>query len=176
VGSSLVSLGKPGLWWWSLDYVPTTPAVFVNLYNNKWNTNFPLWQDGSWSTKTRFWPGGNLASASWEARVPLLAMVADGPAGQLPKQQAGLGVSRPAVLVTAFGENPDGPGTLLRLWDQSGITGEAVVRLPGVFKSATPVILRGEKAGPPIGIRNRKLVLSSEHELRSLAPASFVLE
>ena len=47
--SPCVSLGEPGLWKFSLDYLPKKPTVFVNLYNNMWNTNFPLWQDGSWS-------------------------------------------------------------------------------------------------------------------------------
>jgi hypothetical protein len=52
----LVSLGEPGLWKYAMDYTPTTPSVFVNLYNNMWNTNFALWQDGSWSEKVRIWP------------------------------------------------------------------------------------------------------------------------
>ena len=42
----LISPGQPGLWKWDMDYVPKIPAVFVNLYNNMWNTNFRLWQDG----------------------------------------------------------------------------------------------------------------------------------
>ena len=51
--SPLVSLEKPGLWQWSLDFVPKKSVVFINLYNNQYNTNFPLWQDGTWSERAR---------------------------------------------------------------------------------------------------------------------------
>jgi alpha-mannosidase len=168
----LVSLGWPGLWQFSLDYVPTNAAVFVNLYNNKWNTNFPLWQDGSWSTRVRFWPGADLVTPSWEARVPLLAAVADGPAGRLPRGQAGVFVSRTGVLITAFGANPDGPGMLLRVWEQAGQSGELTVTLPGRFRRATPVNLRGEQAGEVIPLGRGELPL----KLGAYAPASFILE
>lgn len=170
--SPLVSLDHPGLWQYDLDFVPQTPSVFVNLYNNKWNTNFPLWQQGSWSERVRFWPGTDLVVPAWEARVPLLLGVADGPAGTLPRICPGLSVSRPGVLVTAFGANPDGRGALLRLWDQSGVSGDLEVTVPGHFQRAAPVNLRGEPAGPPLTIVAGKLVLS----LHALAPASFLLE
>ena len=95
--SPLVSLDRPGLWKWSLDFLPSRPTVFVNLYNNMWNTNFRLWQEGSWSERVVFWPlskGTNpaedLAVQSWEARVPLLVATANGPAGTLPASQTGL--------------------------------------------------------------------------------------
>jgi hypothetical protein len=175
--SPCVSLDQPGLWKYSLDYTPKKPVVFVNLYNNEWNTNFPEWQGGSWTSRVRFWPtqgddiGKNLTVPAWEARLPLLAVKADGPGGALPATQGGLSVSRPGVLVTAFGQNPDGPGTLLRLWEQAGVAGKVVVILPGNFKIATPVSLRGEKTGPPLSIRSGKLLL----DLPALAPASFLL-
>jgi hypothetical protein len=155
-----------------MDFVPTNPAVFVNLYNNKWNTNFPLWQDGSWSARVRLWPGADLVTPSWEARAPLLAAAADGPAGKLPKTATGLLVSRPGVLVTSFGANPDGAGTLLRLWEQSGQSGELTVTLPGAYRSATPVNLRGEAAGETIRLSRSVLT----HHLGAYAPASFLLE
>ena len=77
----------------------------------------------------------NLVVPSWEARLPLLAAVADGPAGKLPPTQAGLSVSRPGVLVTAFGPIPTATGTLLRVWEQSGVSGELVVTLPAGCKT-----------------------------------------
>ena len=170
--SPLVSLDRPGLWLYDLDFTPRKPSVFVNLYNNQWNTNFPLWQDGSWTERVCFWPGGNLVEPAWEARVPLLVATADGAAGNLPREKAGLKVSRPGVLVTAFGGNPDGPGTLFRVWDQSGVAGNLVVTLPGSYHTATPINLRGETAGLPVTINNGNLTIS----LRAYAPASFVLE
>lgn len=172
--SPLVSLDHPGLWEFDMDFVPQKPAVFVNLYNNKWNTNFPLWQDGSWSERIRFWPTGDLAITGREARVPLLAGEAACPAGKLPATQAGLTASRPGVLVTAFGGNPDGDGTLLRMWEQAGKTGEFSMTFPAgaKFKTATPVNLRGEVLGNPLQVRDGRLAFP----LRAYAPVSYVLE
>jgi len=172
--SPLVSLDHPGMWEFDLDFVPKTPAIFVNLYNNKWNTNFPLWQDGSWSERVRLWPTADLVAPGREARVPLLAGTADGAAGKLPKTQSGLTASRPGVLVTAFGGNPDGDGTLLRVWEQTGKTGDFSVTFPAGtnFKTATPVDLRGEVLGGSLPVRGGKLAF----KLGAFAPASFRLE
>ena len=179
IDSPCVSLGEPGLWRYSQTFQPQKSSVFVNLYNNEWNTNFPEWQDGSWSSRVRLWPtqgedlGKNLTVPAWEARLPLLAadpgyrVPADGRrpgvpgAGSLPAVQSGLSVSRAGVLVTAFGADPDlvNKGTLLRVWDQSGASGELVVNLPAGFQaaSATAVDLRGEKTGSPIPIKDGRL-------------------
>jgi hypothetical protein len=172
--SPLVSLDVPGLWKFDMDFVPKTPTIFVNLYNNKWNTNFPLWQDGSWSERVRFWPTSNLVAPGYEARVPLLAATADGPAGNLARTQSGLTVSRPGVLVTAFGTNPDGAGTLLRVWEQTGQTGEVSVTFPAgaKFKTATLISLRGEVLGDPKQVREGVLSFT----LCGYEPASFRLK
>jgi hypothetical protein len=179
--SPLVSLEKPGLWWWSMDFIPKKSTVFVNLYNNMWNTNFPLWQEGSWSNRVRFWPllnektSENLAIKSMEARLPLLAASANGKAGPLAASATGLTLSRKGVLVTAFGNDPDGnPGTLLRVWEQAGNAGELLVTLPkGMNASkATPVTLRGVKTGDPITINDGRFTLN----LGAYAPTSYVLE
>jgi hypothetical protein len=176
--SACVSVGEPGLWKYTFDFFPKHPTVFVNLYNNMWNTDYPYWIEGSWSSRVRVWPtskgavpAAELVVRSWETRVPLLAAVADGPAGKLPKTQAGVTVSRSGVLVTAFGANPDGQGTLLRVWDQTGETGKLVVTIPGNFKTATPVNLRGEKTGTPIPIQAGKLTFN----LPACAPVSVIL-
>ena len=172
VDSPCVSLGEPRLWQYSLDYTPKKSSVFVNLYNNEWHTNFPEWQEGTWNSRVRIWPTADLIVPSWEARLPLLATVAEGSAGTLPKTQAGVSVSRPGVLVTAFGQNPDGAGTLLRVWDQTGVAGKVTVTLPAAFKSATPVDLRGVTHGDAMAVKNGKLVL----DLKGFAPSSFVLK
>ena len=174
VDSPCVSLSEPGLWKYALEHTPTTPTVFVNLYNNQWTTNFPEWQDGSWTSRVRLWPTPDLIVPSWEARLPLLAATADGPGGKLPGEQAGLSVSRPGVLVTAFGADSDGhPGTLLRVWDQSGNAGKLTVTLPAGLKAAqaVPVDLRGEVTGAPIAVRGGVFTV----DLPAYAPASFLL-
>jgi hypothetical protein len=180
--SPLVSLDRPGLWKWSIDFVPRRPSVFINLYNNMWNTNFRFWQEGSWRERVRFWPlpkkakpVEDLAVHAWEARLPLLAAMANGPAGKLPITQSGLTLSRPGVLVTAFGDDPDGnPGTLLRVWEQSGRSGEITVTLPAGLKAtqATPVTLRGERLGKPVAVGSGTF----KFQLPAFSPASFVLK
>ncbi len=172
IDSPVVSLGEPGLWKYTLGDISPKPTVFVHLYNNMWHTNFPEWIEGTWNSRVRIWPGTDLTTPSWEARTPLLAAEADGPAGNLPATQSGVSVSRPGVLVTAFGQNPDGPGTVLRLWEQNGESKPVTVTLPGKYTAAVPVNLRGEKSGAPMQIVNGKLTTP----LGKYAPASFVLK
>lgn len=179
--SPCVSLDEPGLWRFSLDYTPRRPAVFVNLYNNKWNTNFPEWQEGSWTSRVRLWPtraqadwGASLVTPAWEARLPLLAAATEGPPGQLPAEAAGLSLSRTGLLVTAFGANPDGPGTLLRLWEQAGQNGACTVRLPAGIRAqkVQPVNLRGESNGLPIPVEEGVFTVHA----RAFAPLSLLIK
>jgi hypothetical protein len=183
VDAPLVSLDQPGLWRWSMDFIPKRPYVFVNLYNNMWNTNFPLWQDGSWSERVRIWPVSQEASKvedlitrSWEARLPLMGVVTDGKGGQLPQAQSGLALSRKGVLVTAFGEDQDGnKGTLLRLWEQAGKSGIVKIKLPEALhaRKAIAVTLRGERlAIAPVQIKDHAFTIF----LKQYTPASFILE
>ncbi len=106
----------------------------------------------------------------------LLRGVAGGPEGPLPTSQTGLTLSRPGVLVTAFGADPDGmqTGTLLRVWEQSGVSGPLTVTLPVGLKAttATPLNLRGEKSGPAVDIPNGTITF----DLGIYAPASFILK
>ena len=152
--------------------------VYLNLYNNQWNTNFRYWYPGTWSSRVRLWtfdagtpPEAVIATSALEARNPLLAFPTGG-TGNLLSEQTGLTVSRQGTIVTAFGQNPDGAGTLLRVWEQAGVSGELTVTLPGKFTSATPVNLRGERLGEAGKLSNGKLVLN----LGAFAPASFVLD
>jgi alpha-mannosidase len=178
--SPVVSLGEPGLWKFSMKPSPRRARVFINLYNNQWDTNFPLWQEGSWNSRVRLWvvrSGSNtqaLITPSWEARVPLLAQYSSGSRGSLPVRQKGLSLSRRGVLVTLFGPDPYSDETLLRVWEQAGTSGRLTVNLPSDFVAAraVPVNLRGEPAGAPLLIRNH----SFKFDLGAFAPASFRLE
>lgn len=178
--SPLVSLGEPGLWKFSLKWAPRKARVFVNLYNNQWDTNFPLWQEGSWSSRVRLWllrkgePARNLLEPAWDARLPLQAAWADGARGNLPAASSGLAISRPGVLITCFGPAPGGDTLLLRLWEQAGDSGAVTITLPPGLEAtrATPVNLRGEPEGKAIRIRNGRFKI----DLPAFSPASYVLD
>ena len=188
----LISLDTPGIWKFSKDFIPHKPVIYLNLYNNQWNTNYRYWYPGTWSSKVRIWTftknstvESRLVTPSLEARTPLLIAEADGKAGSLPVEQAGVSVSRKGIQVTAFRHNSldnpvfatataDSNSTLLRLWEQGGISGNVIVTLPkgSKYTKATPVNLRGEVAGKPIKITGNRLSFI----LKAYAPASFVLD
>lgn len=178
----LVSLDRPGCWRASKDageFTPKRPVVYLNLYNNQWNTNFRYWYPGTWSSRVRLWTfaadsarDAAMATPALEARNPLLAVVATVPGGKLPAEQNGLSVSRKGVAITCFGQNPDGRGTLLRVWELAGIAGELTVTIPSKFTSARPVNLRGETSGERTALRDGRLGF----RLPAYAPASFLLE
>jgi alpha-mannosidase len=111
---------------------------------------------------------------SLEARFSLQAARASGKPGKLAPTGKGLEISGKGVLVTAFGPNPDGAGTVLRLWEYAGKSGVRQVRLPpGIaVKSVQPVDLRGNRAGEPIPVRGGKFSC----DLGAFAPASFLIE
>ncbi len=176
----LVSLDSPGCWKHSLDFVPRRPAVYVNLFNNQWTTNFRLWNSGTWTARVRVWSVRDakdtaeaLTAPALEARFPLRVAWADGPGGPLPARQAGLSVECQGVRVTAFGPNPDGPGIVLRLWEYAGQGGRCGVRLPPGLdpRFVQPVDLRGRPLGAPLPVRARVFSLN----LKPFAPASVVI-
>jgi hypothetical protein len=153
----------------------------VNLYNNQWDTNFPLWQEGSWSSRIRVWvvrkrgdDERNLITPSWEARAPLAAAYAEGSGGKLPVESKGLELSRRGVLVTSFGADPYGDKTFLRLWEAAGDPGKLSVKLPAGMKAtqAVPVNLRGEPEGQPVKVTNGIF----KFNLPAYAPATFVFD
>ena len=176
----LLSIGVPGCWKFDRTYVPEEPSIYFNLYNNQWTTNYRFWNEGKWTYRFRIWSYDQydaataLITPSLEMRYPVQTGSANTYRGKLPVQQRGLSVSRPGVMVTAFGTNPDGEGTLLRVWEQAGVSGELIVELPSENKAtmATPVNLRGEKIGEGIPVRDDKLTF----ELGAFAPFSFILE
>ena len=178
--SPLVSLGEPGGWKYSKAWTPRKGRVFVNLFNNQWTTNFRLWNSGTWTSRVRLWPVSgenveqNLAAPSDEARSPLLAGLADGPAGRLSATQAGLTLSRGGVKVTAFGANPDGDGMILRLWEEAGLSGSLQVNLPAGLRvrSVQPVDLRGRPTGTAIPVNAGRF----ETPIQGFAPVSFSFE
>lgn len=176
----LVSIGLPGCWKFNRTYVPTEPSIYFNLFNNQWTTNYRFWNEGKWTYRFRIWSfdrydaAASLITPSLEMRYPVQTASVNTGRGKLSTQQTGLRVSRPGVLVTAFGPNPDGEGMLLRLWEQAGVSGKVTVELPQNYpaKKATPVNLRGETLAKEIRVQDDQLTF----ELGAFAPVSFVLE
>jgi len=175
-----ISLDRPGLWKYSLDFIPKKPNVFVNLYNNLWSTNFTEWIEGSWSARMDLWFTDNfnneksIITPAEESRTPLLSALVNSNGGSLPIAAAGVQLSRKGTIVTAFGKNPDGDGTVLRLWEQAGTSGDLKVILPNGIKAsqAIPVDLRGEKKREPIKIISGEF----SYYMDAYTPASFILQ
>jgi hypothetical protein len=178
----VVSLGEPGEYKFDKRYEPTNPYVYVNLYNNHWRTNFAAWIGNGqrMNAKVRIWSfdkfatESSLYSPAMEIRVPLQIACSKVKNGKLPATQQGISFSRKGVALSAFGPNPDGIGTLLRVWEQGGTTGKIEVTMPAgaVFTSAIPVNLRGETINKPYAIKDGKL----SFDLHAYAPASFLLK
>jgi hypothetical protein len=78
------------------------------------------------------------------------------------------------LLLTAFGRNPYGGGTLLRLWEQIGEPGAYTVQLPSGMdaRTAQPCNLRGEITGPPLAISERG---TFNITTKPMAPVSMIL-
>jgi hypothetical protein len=177
-----ISLGSPGLWKFSGKFAPKAANIFINLYNNVWSTNFTEWIEGSWSVKVDLWAAthfdneSSLITPSEETRFPLLStLVADADnAATLPGSAAGVQLSRKGIMVTAFGRNPDGDGTILRLWEQAGKSGQCRVTLPdgAAFTTAQFCDLRGQAMGSAFNIENGKI----EVDIKAYAPTSILLK
>jgi hypothetical protein len=100
--------------------------------------------------------------------------MAHGRGGELSVEETGLSVSRPSIFLTAFGTNPDGGDTLLRLWERGGKSGLCNVALPEGINATSlqQVDLRGRPVGEKIkGTKNRFEVIAM-----AWAPMSFVIE
>lgn len=149
-----ISIGERGLFKFSGNRETTGSTVYVNLFNTQWGTNFAEWTEGSFSHRMYLWsfssydPERFLITPTEETRTPLYGVFSDGPAGVLATSAAGIELSRKGMLVTAFGNNRDGEGTVLRIWDQSGTGGNCTITLPegAGFSKITEVNLRGVPA------------------------------
>lgn len=173
-----VSLERPGLFRFSGEFVPKKPNVFVNLFNNQWGTNFTEWIEGSFSAKVYLWSVGHysheasLITPVEETRVPLMGVYSEGDGGKLPVSASGVTLSRKGILVTAFGDNIDGEGDVLRLWEQSGESGKCFVALPGNgYRSGQFCNLRGEPIGTPFPIKGNTFIV----DVQAYRPLSILL-
>lgn len=174
-----ISLDRPGLWKYSKNFIPSKANVFFNLYNNQWSTNFTEWIEGSWNARVFLWfiddydAEKSLITPALELRHPMVSTVGIGDGGSLPAYQPGIELSAKGLLITAYGPNPDGEGSILRFWEKTGKSGSLTITLPSGshFNTATPCNLRGMKTGAPISISNRQIKLS----YNAYQPVSLIL-
>ncbi len=174
-----LSLGEPGIYKFKGNWPNPKPSVYVHLFNNKWNTNFRSFWNGGFSARVRLWPIAkfdaekDLVTPSEETLAPMLTGLCNYKAGALPPAARGLALSRKGITVTAFGPNPDGEGTLLRLWEVAGTSGDCTVTLPEAMnvKSVRPVDLRGQPTGEPLPVRGGKITTP----VKAFAPVSLRL-
>lgn len=167
----LVSIGKPGIWKFDKGanaFQPEKPTVFLNLFNNQWDTNYPTWNGGDWSASVRLWSISSadyeksLVTPSKEVRSPLLGAYSEVKDGTAITTKEGVALSKKGIEVTAFGPNIDGDGTILRLWEQSGKDQSVTVTLPKELKATkvVPVDLRGQKIGKAIKVTNNQFTVN----------------
>lgn len=172
-------LGELDFMHYAPEYEHPKSHLYLNLFNNRWNTNFTSFWSGNLLSEVRLWVNPKQADNAtglvvpgWEARLPLQVGIATTPAGKLPVCREGLKVSKKGVLVTAYGNNPDGEGTLLRVWENGGTSGTCDISLPTAKDGvAQPVNLRGVPEGAPIPIRKGKFTVT----LQKYAPASWLI-
>lgn len=176
-----ISIDSRGLYTFSGKKVLTGSKVYVNLYNNQWGTNFTEWIEGSFSSRFYVWSyNGYNAEKSFitpseETRSPLYGIFFDGTEGKIPLSGAGVTLNRKGILLTAFGKNRDGEGTIIRLWEQSGNEGLCKISLPvnNFFNKAFPCNLRGELTDSKyITIINNQF----EVNIKANQPATFILK
>jgi len=175
-----VSLGTPGSYRFEGQWDKPDSHVYVNLFNNQWNTNFRSFWQGNLTIHARLWAidryaaEKDLTTPLTEALAPLLTGMCNYGTGSLPPRSRGLSLSRKGVLLTAFGPNPDGRGTLLRLWEDAGQSGPVTVALPPHthLGNVQAVDLRGRPVGTPIQATDGGFTF----ELGAFEPASFVIQ
>ncbi len=174
-----ISLGEPGIYKFKSQWGRPTSRVYVNLFNNKWNTNFRSFWQGNLTARARLWGidsyqnERDLTTPIADTLAPMLTGMCNYGKGELPPSAPGVTLSRKGVLLTALGPNPDGPGTLLRLWEDAGDSGPLAVTLPPSMHALAiqPIDLRGRPQGKPIRVMENQFTI----DLGPYEPASFVL-
>jgi hypothetical protein len=177
--SPLVSLDKPGGWLFSKDFVPKRPDVWFNLFNNQWNTNFRLWNEGDLHASFILWTFDrydnerSLITPSLEA----FALNFQPVYAQTPSESVqGIRIDRKGIYVTAFGKDPDSGALMLRMWEMAGQGADAppvTVQLPATLsvESVLPCDLRGRPIGEAIPVVDGKFKI----EVKPYTPVSLLL-
>ncbi len=179
--SPLISLGEPGCWKYSKDYVPDKANIYFNLFNNQWTTNFRLWNQGDISASFVLWTfdeydnESSLITPSLEALAlnNLIPFSDD----TLKAGVRGVAISRKGIYVSAFGLDPDTDKLMLRFWEMAGQGADdpaVTVSLPDGLnaKQATPCDLRGRPIAAAIPVQDGAFRV----DVTPYAPVNLMLE
>ncbi|MCL2623213.1 MAG: hypothetical protein FWD31_06040, partial [Planctomycetaceae bacterium] len=165
----LVSLGEPGCWKFSKDYVPDKANVYFNLFNNQWTTNFRLWNEGNINASFVLWtfdeydnesslitPSLETLAINFPPTYYYLGNTGYAQLGNYPPL-TGVRTNRKGMCITSFGDDPDTGKLMLRIWEMAGLGGDnpaVEVTLPPVLKaqSVIPCDLRGRAIGASIPV------------------------
>ncbi|MBI2299863.1 MAG: hypothetical protein HYU66_13130 [Armatimonadetes bacterium] len=128
---------------WLRELPPSNGALFANLMNNLWFTNYKLDQEGPVSFRFAILPHDgpyDRAKAirfGFEQANPLLtAVVPAGQKGTLPPTGSFLTVTGPDTAILTVKQPEAGTGLIVRLYDVAGKAGERVLHLPLPVKRA----------------------------------------
>ena len=135
--SPLLSIGSPAIERFEGSGGPGAPALFFNLFNTQWGTNFPQWISGNLVSRFRLLPhqGDWRSVRAWEHAAEAFQPPSCRPAGAAAPDGAPLPSllkvrGQPLETVTIKGAE-DGSGLILRLRDPTGRAARRVLQLPG---------------------------------------------
>ena len=163
--SPLVSLGEPGCWKFSKDYVSDKANVYFNLFNNQWTTNFRLWNQGDIDASFVLWTFDQYDNESSLVTPSLESLALNFPPAyqylrlryDVPEPFVGVRTNRKGMSITSFGDDPDTGKLMLRIWEMAGLGHDnptVEVTLPPLFRAqcVIPCDLRGRPIGDPIPV------------------------
>ena len=181
LNTPMVSLGEPGCWRFSKNFVPDKANVYFNLFNNQWTTNFRLWNDGDINASFVLWTFDQYDAESSLVTPSLEALALNDPIvvkdKELQTKSRGLALSRKGIYVTSFGLDVDTDKLMLRFWEMAGQGADdpkVTVSLPDGLdvKTATPCDLRGRPIADPIPVTGGKFTV----DVKPYAPVNLRLE
>lgn len=130
----LVCFGGPGAYIFDSEHQYDNGVLYAMLFNNCWNTNFALWQEGDFSFDFVLQPtandtgDGGLSRGGYEFHRPVTARVVSGFSGS-PSRSL-LMIDSASVQLVVLKPADFGPGVVLRLWNAHWETAQARLVFP----------------------------------------------
>ena len=136
IDAPLVNFGDIVRGEWPSTFKPKSSTIFSWLMNNYWGTNFPAWQGGDYTFRyaitsaPKFDPAG-LTRFAQNALTPLerddVSASTDASALPVPETSV-IEIDNPGVTLLTWKQAEDGDGTILRLQESAGKSGEVGIQ------------------------------------------------